>query len=67
MVAVAAQWQRKGGGGGGGQGLAAKVASNKSVDVHMTVCDDKSGQGKTTQQSTNDGRSKRGLWWWWQW
>jgi hypothetical protein len=42
-----------GSGGGGGQQLVAKAAGNKSVDSHMTACDDKSGRQKnnaTTNQ-----------------
>ncbi len=48
--------------------MAAKAASNKSIDGCMMACDDESGWRTTTQQPTNEGSSKGGWWWWWwQW
>ncbi len=55
------------GSGGGGLKLAAKAAGNKSVDGHMTACNDKSRQQIITHQPTIDGRIKiKGGRWWWQ-
>jgi hypothetical protein len=67
-----------GGGGGGGGGPAAASAAavaavavaavdndwrcNESIDCHMMACNDKCGRQKTTQQPTNDGRSKGRQW-----
>jgi hypothetical protein len=51
-----------GGGGGNGQRLAAKVASNESIDGCMMACNDNSGWQTTTQQPTNDQSSKHGRW-----
>ena len=43
--------------------MAAKAASNESVDGRMIACNDKRGQQKTTQQPTSKGISKSGQWW----
>ncbi len=47
--------------------MAAKAASNGSVNGRMKTCNDESGRQTTAQQPTNKGRSKGGWWWWWQW
>ncbi len=47
--------------------IGGRAASNKSVNGHMTACNDESGQQTTTQQPTNNESSKGGQWWWWQW
>jgi hypothetical protein len=65
-----------GGGGGGGGLVAATAAPrvaldnycqqkrpatrDKSIDGHMTACDDDSRWQTTTQQPTNNGSSKHG-------
>jgi hypothetical protein len=36
--------------------LSAKAAGNKSVDGHMTACDDEIGRWKTMQQPANERR-----------
>jgi hypothetical protein len=40
--------------------LATKEAGNKSVDGHMTACDNESGWQKSTQKETHDGEAKAG-------
>jgi hypothetical protein len=62
VVAVVARWSGSGGGGGGGRQLAAKAAGNESLNGRFLACNDKSGQNKTMQQPTNDGRIKGGRW-----
>jgi hypothetical protein len=71
------EFNHDGGSGGGGGPVAVAAAAvaavaavdnnlrrNKSINGHMTACNDKQGWQKTTQQPTNDGRSKGGQWWW---